>query len=92
MDPAGRDSVLAATLARYPGAFVAAMDPAGLFTTSPAELAAAGLRPIEGPSSALGLVIGADHRAAVDAWHQVVHEGVANCLVRPVVAPMTCRP
>jgi diguanylate cyclase (GGDEF)-like protein/PAS domain S-box-containing protein len=87
MDPAGRDSVLAATLARHPDAFIAAIDASGLFTTLPPELAAAGLRPIEGPSSALGLVIGEDHRITVDAWHRVVHEGVANVLVRPIAAP-----
>ncbi|GAA2666496.1 hypothetical protein [Actinoplanes palleronii] len=87
MDPAGRDSVLAATLAQYPGAFIGAIDAAGLFTTLPEELAAAGLRPIEGPSSALGLVIGEDHRIAVDTWHRLIAEGVANNLVRPIAAP-----
>ena len=87
MEPAGRDRVLAATLAQFPDAFIGAINAAGLFTELPPELAAAGLRPIEGASSALGLVIGPDHRIVVDAWHQVVHEGVANCLVRPVAAP-----
>jgi diguanylate cyclase (GGDEF)-like protein/PAS domain S-box-containing protein len=87
LEPASRDSVLAATLAQHPDAFIAAINAAGLFVALPPELAAAGLRPIEGPSSALGLVIGEDHRIAVDAWHRVVFEGVANCLVRPIAAP-----
>ncbi len=87
MDRAGRDAVLAATLAQHPGAFVSAIGSTGLFVPLPAELAASGLRPIEGPASALGLVVNDDHRIVIDAWHRVVHEGVANCLVRPVAAP-----
>jgi diguanylate cyclase (GGDEF)-like protein/PAS domain S-box-containing protein len=87
MDPAGRDALLAATLAQHPRAFVGAIDSTGLFVPLPDELAGRGLRPIEGPASALGLVVDEDHRAVIDAWHRVVTEGVANCLVRPLAAP-----
>ncbi|WP_213009505.1 sensor domain-containing diguanylate cyclase [Paractinoplanes toevensis] len=87
MEPARRDAVFAATLAQHPGAFLGAIGPTGMLVPSPAELAALGHPPIEGPPSMLGLVIGDDHRAMVDAWMRVVPEGVANCLVRPVAAP-----
>jgi diguanylate cyclase (GGDEF)-like protein/PAS domain S-box-containing protein len=87
MDPAGRDAVLAATLAKHPDAFVVAIAPTGLFVPLPDELATPGLRPIEGASSALGLVIHEDRRTVIEAWHRVLNEGVANCLVHPVAAP-----
>jgi diguanylate cyclase (GGDEF)-like protein/PAS domain S-box-containing protein len=87
LDPAGREAVLAATLATHPGTFIAAIAPTGLFTDLPDELAATGLRPIEGPRSALGLVIQDDQRIVIDAWHRALNEGVANCLVHPIAAP-----
>jgi diguanylate cyclase (GGDEF)-like protein/PAS domain S-box-containing protein len=87
LDPAGREAVLAATLAQHPGSFIAAIAPTGLFTDLPEELARTGLRPIEGPQSALGLVIPDDQRIVIDAWHRALREGVANCLVHPIAAP-----
>jgi diguanylate cyclase (GGDEF)-like protein/PAS domain S-box-containing protein len=87
LDPAGREAVLAATLAKHPGAFLAAIAPTGLFTDLPDELAGTGMRPIEGPRSALGLVIPDDQRIVIDAWHRALREGVANCLVHPIAAP-----
>ncbi|MEV6844846.1 sensor domain-containing diguanylate cyclase [Actinoplanes sp. NPDC051411] len=87
LDPAGREAVLAATLAQHPGTFIAAVAPTGLFTDLPDELAVTGHRPIEGPRSALGLVTPDDQRIVIDAWHRALNEGVANCLVHPVAAP-----
>ncbi|HEY0530446.1 MAG TPA: sensor domain-containing diguanylate cyclase [Actinoplanes sp.] len=87
LDPAGRETVLAATLAQHLGAFIGAIAPTGLFTDLPDELAVTGHRPIEGPRSALGLVTGDDHRIVIDAWHRALKEGVANCLVHPIASP-----
>jgi diguanylate cyclase (GGDEF)-like protein/PAS domain S-box-containing protein len=87
LDPAGREAVLAATLAKHPTTFIAAIAPTGLFTELPAELAVAGLRPIEGPRSALGLAVPDDQRILIDTWHRALNEGVANCLFRPIAAP-----
>ncbi|WP_433306570.1 diguanylate cyclase domain-containing protein [Actinoplanes sp. CA-030573] len=87
IDPAGREAVLAAVVAENPEAFIAAMAPTGFLVPLPDELAATGLRPIEGPASLLGVVVGEDHVTALDAWHQLLAEGVGECLVRPVAAP-----
>jgi diguanylate cyclase (GGDEF)-like protein/PAS domain S-box-containing protein len=87
LDPAGREAVLAATLAQHPGTFIAAIAPTGLFTDLPEELTRTGHRPIEGPRSALGLVTADDQRTVIDAWHRALNEGVANCLVHPIAAP-----
>ncbi|MFC7279583.1 diguanylate cyclase domain-containing protein [Paractinoplanes rhizophilus] len=87
MDPVGRDAVLAATIAQHPGAFIAAVSSTGLFVPLPDELAASGLRPIEGPASMLGLVVADDQRAVIETWSRALHEGVGNCLVRLLAAP-----
>jgi diguanylate cyclase (GGDEF)-like protein/PAS domain S-box-containing protein len=87
LEPAGRDAVLAATLAKHPEAFVAAVSSSGLFVPLPAELAASGLRPIVGPASMLGLVLPGDQRTVIETWDQVRREGVANCLVRLLASP-----
>jgi diguanylate cyclase (GGDEF)-like protein/PAS domain S-box-containing protein len=87
MKPADRDAVLAALVAKHPDAFVSAIGPNGLFAPVPPEVAATGLRPVEGASSMLGLVVEDDHRRVIDAWSQVVLEGAANCLVRLTAAP-----
>ncbi|MEV4141017.1 sensor domain-containing diguanylate cyclase [Dactylosporangium sp. NPDC049742] len=87
MDAAARDAVFATVLAEHPDAFVSAVTVQGLFAPLPDELRRSGLRPLEGPSSALGLIVGEDHPAVVDAWHRAVTEGAAECLVRPRAAP-----
>ncbi|WP_436534635.1 diguanylate cyclase domain-containing protein [Actinoplanes sp. HUAS TT8] len=87
IDPAGRETILAATLAEHPDAFIAAIAPTGLFVPLPAELTAGTQRPIEGPSSALGLAVAEDQRTVIEAWHRALAEGVANCVIRPIAAP-----
>jgi diguanylate cyclase (GGDEF)-like protein/PAS domain S-box-containing protein len=87
MGPAGRDAVLAATVATHPEAFIAAIGTNGLFVPLPPELAATGLSPIEGQQSMLGLVLADDQVTVIETWHRVVQEGVANCLMRTVAAP-----
>lgn len=87
MDPADRETILTATLAKHPEAFIAAIAPTGLFVPLPAELAGGSHRPIDGLSSALGLVVAEEQRIVVDAWVRAVHEGVANCVITPLAAP-----
>ncbi|MGI5239439.1 diguanylate cyclase [Dactylosporangium sp. CA-139066] len=87
VEPAGRDAVLEATLAQHPGAFIGAVAANGLFVELPAELRERGLRPIEGPSSALGLALVEDHTTIVEAWHRLLAEGVANCRFQPRARP-----
>ncbi|GAA1608932.1 sensor domain-containing diguanylate cyclase [Actinoplanes couchii] len=88
MKPDDRDAVLAALLAKNPDAFIAAIGLNGLFVPMPAAATAEiTLRPIEGFSSMLGLIVPEDHRPAVDAWSQVVLEGVAGCRVHLTAAP-----
>nr|BFE61179.1 hypothetical protein GCM10020063_057050 [Dactylosporangium thailandense] len=87
VDPADRDAVLEATIAQHPGAFIGAVGPTGLFVDLPEELRDAGLRPIDGPASALGLALPEDHTAIIDAWHRLLGEGVANCRFRPRSQP-----
>ena len=87
MDTDARDAVFAALLAEHPYAFVSAVTVQGLFAPLPAELRRTGLRPLEGPSSALGLVVGDDHPVVVDAWHRALTEGAASCVFHPLAAP-----
>ncbi len=87
MDIDARDAVFAALLAEHPDAFVSAVTVQGLFAPLPAQLRSTSLRPLEGPSSALGLVVGDDHPAVVDAWHRALTEGAASCMVHPLAAP-----
>ncbi|MFC4063348.1 diguanylate cyclase domain-containing protein [Actinoplanes subglobosus] len=87
MKPGDRDALLAAVVAKHPDAFIAAIGRNGLCVPLPPEIAEVGLRPVEGASSMLGLVVDADQRVVIDAWTEVIAAGVANCLVRLVAAP-----
>jgi diguanylate cyclase (GGDEF)-like protein/PAS domain S-box-containing protein len=87
MRPDDRDAVLAALVAKNPDAFVAAIGPNGLFVPMPPGLAGTGLRPIEGTSSMLGLVVTDDHRLVIETWSEAVTDGAASCLVHLTVAP-----
>src|SRR5689334_20958642 len=87
MKPADRDAVFAALVAQHPDAHIAAIGPSGLFAPMPPEVAGTGLRPIQGASSMLGLVVEDDQRLVIDAWSPVATAGVANCLVRLTAAP-----
>jgi diguanylate cyclase (GGDEF)-like protein/PAS domain S-box-containing protein len=87
MRPEDRDAVLAALVAKNPDAFVAAVGPNGLFVPMPPGLTGTGLRPIEGATSMLGLVITDDHRLVIDTWSQAVVEGAASCVVHLTAAP-----
>ncbi|MEV4514052.1 diguanylate cyclase [Dactylosporangium sp. NPDC049525] len=87
MDTDARDAAFAALLAAHPDAFVSAVTIQGLFAPLPEELRRTGMRPLEGPASALGLVIGDDHPAVVDAWHRAITDGTASCAFHPKAAP-----
>ncbi|GIE36156.1 hypothetical protein Ait01nite_092010 [Actinoplanes italicus] len=87
MKPEDRDAVLAAVVAKEPDAFIAAIGPNGLFVPMPPEVAALGLRPIDGASSMLGLAVTEDHRLIIDTWIKVVAEGAAGCPVHLTAAP-----
>ncbi|WP_172890566.1 sensor domain-containing diguanylate cyclase [Actinoplanes derwentensis] len=87
MKPDDRDAVLAALVAKYPDAFISAIGPTGLFVPMPPEVDELGMRPVEGVSSMLGLVVAEDHRLVVDSWTQAVVEGVSGCRVRLSAAP-----
>jgi diguanylate cyclase (GGDEF)-like protein/PAS domain S-box-containing protein len=87
MKPGDRDALLTAVAAKHPDAFVAAISPSGLCVPVPQEVADTGLRPVEGASSVLGLIVEADQRPAIDAWTQAIAEGSANCMVRLIAAP-----
>jgi diguanylate cyclase (GGDEF)-like protein/PAS domain S-box-containing protein len=87
MDPAARDDVYSAMLRRHPHDFIGTISPMGLFVPLPEGFDTGGLRLIEGAQSALGLVVPADQRLAIEAWHQALRQGVGNCLVHPVAAP-----
>ncbi|MEU8663166.1 sensor domain-containing diguanylate cyclase [Actinoplanes philippinensis] len=84
--PEDRDAVFSALVAN-PDAFIAAIGQNGLFVAMPPDLAGTGLRPIEGASSMLGVVVADDQRLVVDAWTQVVDDGAASCVVRLTAAP-----
>lgn len=87
MDTDARDAVLATLQAEHPDAFVSAVTIQGLFAPLPEELRRTGMRPLDGPTSALGLVIGDDHAVVVDTWHRALTEGAASCLFHPKAAP-----
>jgi diguanylate cyclase (GGDEF)-like protein/PAS domain S-box-containing protein len=80
--PAERDAVFEAIIAHHPGAFIGAAADTGLFTEIPEELRATGLRPIEGPSSALGFALPEDQAVIIEAWHRLRAQGVSNCRFR----------
>jgi diguanylate cyclase (GGDEF)-like protein/PAS domain S-box-containing protein len=85
--PDDRDAVLAALVAKYPDAFIAAIGPNGLFVPMPREVADLGLRPIDGASSMLGLIITDDHRLVIETWSEAVTDGAASCTVHLTAAP-----
>lgn len=87
MDTDERDAMLAALLAEHPDAFISAVTIQGLFAPLPDELRRTGLRPLDGPASALGLVSGDDQPAVVDAWHRAMNDGAASCLFQPRAVP-----
>ncbi|MEU4165080.1 sensor domain-containing diguanylate cyclase [Actinoplanes sp. NPDC026670] len=85
--PEDLDAVFATLVAQQPDAFVAAIGRNGLFTAMPPEIAGTGLRPIEGASSMLGLVVTDDHRVVIDTWSQALVEGAASCVIHLTAAP-----
>ncbi|MEU4620779.1 diguanylate cyclase [Actinoplanes sp. NPDC023801] len=87
MKPEDRDAVLAAVVAKDPDSFIATIGPNGLFAPMPPEIAGLGLRPIDGESSMLGLIVDEDHRLVIDTWYQLLAEGAASCMVRLNAAP-----
>ncbi|MFC7531807.1 diguanylate cyclase [Actinoplanes sp. GCM10030250] len=85
--PAERDAALAAALVEHPGAMIGATTALGLFVPLPEELAAIGLRPIQGGESALTLVVAEDHTTVAQAWIVQRTDGWSSCTVRPLADP-----
>ncbi|WP_433219489.1 diguanylate cyclase [Dactylosporangium sp. CS-047395] len=86
-DEADRAAALDETIAHHPGALLGAVGPTGLFVALPESLRYTGLRPIDGPASALGLARPEDHHTIIEAWQRVLTEGTAGCRFRPRSQP-----
>ncbi|HEV7719849.1 MAG TPA: PAS domain-containing protein, partial [Iamia sp.] len=80
LDPATRESVLAALLRQHPRALASAIDSAGLFVAMPPGVVEDDRRVIAG-RSALELVEPADRRAVIVAWDQVKARGTSVATV-----------
>jgi diguanylate cyclase (GGDEF)-like protein/PAS domain S-box-containing protein len=87
LSPAARDSVVEALFAQHPDAWVVAIVPTGHFTAMPPEVPVSSQRVIEGPFSALDLVVPEDRSAVIDAWHRTLAEGGDNLQVHPLNDP-----
>ncbi|MEV6489646.1 PAS domain-containing protein, partial [Actinoplanes sp. NPDC051633] len=87
MDEAGLDAVLAAALAQYPDAHIAAIAPTGLFVPVPPSLRLGAHRPIVGSRWAIDLVVPEDIEIVARAWGTAKAEGGANCDVHLAADP-----
>lgn len=72
---------LSSLLERHPDAWVVAIKPNGYFTTMPESAPLRGHRVIQGPSSALELVMPEDRNLVVDSWARAITEGGSNATV-----------
>jgi diguanylate cyclase (GGDEF)-like protein/PAS domain S-box-containing protein len=68
-------------LERHPDAWVVAIKPSGHFTSMPEAVPLRGQRVIQGPASALELVVPADRPVVIDTWARAVTEGGGNAPV-----------
>lgn len=73
-----RRVALSSLLQQHPEAWVVAIQPSGHFTAMPDSLALAGQRVIQGPASALEMVVPGDRPVVVEAWARAVTDGGAN--------------
>jgi diguanylate cyclase (GGDEF)-like protein/PAS domain S-box-containing protein len=85
--PATLDTAANTLLTDHPDAWVVAIVPTGHFTAMPAEVPVSSQRVIEGPFSALDLVIPEDRHIVIDAWHRTLTEGADNIQVHPLNDP-----
>lgn len=81
LDPAARESVLAALLRQHPRALASAIDGDGLFVAMPEDVIEAE-RDVVAARSALELVEPADRRAIIAAWDRVKAQGASVATVR----------
>jgi len=81
IDQAALNVALNSLLERHPDAWVVAIRPNGYFTTMPESAPLRGHRVIQGPSSALELVLPEDRNLVVDTWSLriTVVRGVRTC-------------
>jgi diguanylate cyclase (GGDEF)-like protein/PAS domain S-box-containing protein len=81
MNQAALDVALNSLLERHPDAWVVAIRSSGYFTGMPESVPLRGQRVIQGPSSALELVVPDDRNLVVDAWARAITEGGSNSTV-----------
>jgi diguanylate cyclase (GGDEF)-like protein/PAS domain S-box-containing protein len=82
-----RDAVLDTLLRQHPDAWVVAIVRTGHFTAMPDSVPVERRRVIEGPFSALDLVVPQDRHAVIEAWDHTLSEGAANTTVHPLNDP-----
>jgi PAS domain-containing protein len=70
-----------------PCAWVAAINQDGLFIPMPSGTPVGAAQVIDGPASALDVVVPADREAVIAAWESVKAHGYACLPVHPVIAP-----
>jgi diguanylate cyclase (GGDEF)-like protein/PAS domain S-box-containing protein len=87
LSPATLDAAADTLLTDYPDAWVVAIVPTGHFTAMPAEVPVSSQRVIEGPFSALDLVVPEDRHVVIDAWQRTLTEGGDNIQVHPLNDP-----
>src|SRR5215470_7341595 len=81
IDDAALEVALNALLERHPDAWVVAIKPSGHFTGMPESVPLRGQRVIQGPSSALELVVPGERNLVVETWARAVNEGGGNASV-----------
>jgi diguanylate cyclase (GGDEF)-like protein/PAS domain S-box-containing protein len=78
---AALEVALTSLLERHPDAWVAAIRPSGHFTDMPASVPLRGQRVIQGPTSALEMVVPSDRPVVIDTWERALNEGGGNAPV-----------
>ena len=79
---AALEVALNSLLERHPDAWVVAIKPSGHFTDMPQTVPLRGQRVIEGPTSALEMVVPEDRPIVIETWDRLLNEGGANASVR----------
>ncbi|MDR3474153.1 MAG: diguanylate cyclase [Devosia sp.] len=86
LSPEALDAALAALLADYPAAFVAAIDAAGVFVPMPASLPLTGQQVLQARSF-FDLVVSEDHDRVMSTWDRARATGVSSAQVRLKLDP-----
>jgi diguanylate cyclase (GGDEF)-like protein/PAS domain S-box-containing protein len=81
IDDAALEVALNSLLESHPDAWVVAIKPSGHFTEMPESVPLRGQRVIQGPTSALELVVPSERNLVVETWARAVNEGGANSSV-----------